>query len=295
MTRTKVWTAALLCSLTLSAQETPRLGETVEVSIVNVDVVVTDGKGNRVRGLTKDDFELFENGKPRPVSNFAEYASDDPAARVGVAGEAAPPSQREKRTLLIFFEEMQLTGFAADAIAAALKKTADAVIGPGDAVSIVYWTPDAIQHFDAGSDRAKIATTIDFLNKKAKSARLDERAEALEDMANRRELLEMTTESRQGRSVPQMTGADRGPNLAMLIAYNKMITRVGAINSAINSIAGIEGKKIAILATRRLGEVAGAEYVFHDGVMMMPQVLRDLYGTDSTRSDWRASAPAQTS
>ncbi|HYK05653.1 MAG TPA: VWA domain-containing protein [Thermoanaerobaculia bacterium] len=281
-TRIRRGAAMLLCSLTLFAQETPRLGETVEVSIVNVDVVVTDAKGNRVRGLTKDDFQIFENGKPQPVSNFAEYASDDPEARVSVAGGAEPvaPPQRAKRTLLIFFEEMQLTGFAADAIAAALKKTVDAVIGPGDAVSVVYWTPHSIQHFDPGGDRAKIATTIDFLNKKAKSARLDERADALEDMANRRDLLEMSTAGRQGASAPQMTGADRGPNLAMLMAYNKMMTRVGAINSAINSIAGIEGKKIAILATRRLGEVAGAEFVYHDGVMMMPQVLRDLYGTE---------------
>lgn len=281
MNRSRIQTsiAALLCSLTLFAQETPRLGETVEVSIVNVDVVVTDRKGNRVRGLTKDDFQLFENGKPRPVSNFAEYASDDPDARVGVVGEAPAAPQREKRTLLIFFEEMQLTGFAADAIAAALQKTVDAVVDPGDAVSIVYWTPDAIQHFDLGGDPAKIASTIAFLNKKAKSIRHDDREGALVDMANRRELLEMTTGGRQGRSAPKMTGADRGPNLEMLIAYNEMMTRVGAINSAINSIAGIEGKKVAILATRRLGEVAGAEYVYHDGVTMMPQVLRDLYGT----------------
>jgi VWFA-related protein len=281
MRQVRTGIAALLCSLTLFAQETPRLGETVEVSIVNVDVVVTDGKGNRVRGLTKDDFQIFENGKPRPVSNFAEYASDDPDARVTVAGAAQPAAapQREKRTLLIFFEEMQLTGFAADAIAAALKKTVDSVIGPGDAVSIVYWTPDAIEHFDVGSDRAKIATTIDFLNRKAKTARIDDRQLALTDMSNRRELLEMTTGGRQGRSAPKMTGADRGPNLEMLIAYNEMMLRVGAINSAINSIAGIEGKKIAVLATRRLGEVAGAEYVYHDGVQMMPQVLRDLYGT----------------
>jgi VWFA-related protein len=162
--------ATLLCSLTVVAQETPRLGETVEVSIVNVDVVVTDRKGNRVRGLTRDGFHIFEDGKPQPVSNFAEYAADDPDARVGVVGDAQPaPPQREKRTLLIFFEEMQLTGFAADAITAALKKTVDAVIDPGDAISVVYWTHHAIQHFDLGSDRGKIAGTIEFLNRKAKS------------------------------------------------------------------------------------------------------------------------------
>jgi len=34
----------------------------VEVTVANVDVVVTDADGNPVRGLTKDDFAIFENG-----------------------------------------------------------------------------------------------------------------------------------------------------------------------------------------------------------------------------------------
>ena len=35
-----------------NAQSIPSLGETIEIAIVNVDVVVTDRDGNRVRGLT---------------------------------------------------------------------------------------------------------------------------------------------------------------------------------------------------------------------------------------------------
>jgi hypothetical protein len=44
--------------------------ETVSVNVVNVDVFVTDKAGNRVRGLTKDDFELYEDRKPVQISNF---------------------------------------------------------------------------------------------------------------------------------------------------------------------------------------------------------------------------------
>src|SRR5206468_10786339 len=36
-----------------------KLVESVEVRVVNVDVVVTDRDGNRIDGLTKDDFELI--------------------------------------------------------------------------------------------------------------------------------------------------------------------------------------------------------------------------------------------
>lgn len=49
--------------------------EIVNVEIVNVDVYVTDNKGNSVTGLTRDDFVIKENGKPIEVANF--YAVED--------------------------------------------------------------------------------------------------------------------------------------------------------------------------------------------------------------------------
>ena len=69
----------LLVSLALAAtpaiaqQKLPPEGETIDVSIVNVDVFVTDKKGQRVTGLTPDDFEIRENGLVQPITNFAEY------------------------------------------------------------------------------------------------------------------------------------------------------------------------------------------------------------------------------
>jgi VWFA-related protein len=52
------------------AQELPRLLETVEVRVVNVDVVVSDADGRPVRGLERGDFELLVNGRPVEVEYF---------------------------------------------------------------------------------------------------------------------------------------------------------------------------------------------------------------------------------
>src|SRR5690242_2377765 len=38
---------------------------------VVVDVTVTDGKGVPVQGLTKDDFSITDEGKPRTITSFA--------------------------------------------------------------------------------------------------------------------------------------------------------------------------------------------------------------------------------
>jgi VWFA-related protein len=48
----------------------PPFTESVDVSVTNVDVVVTDSKGNRVVGLTADDFEVKQDGIPQKITNF---------------------------------------------------------------------------------------------------------------------------------------------------------------------------------------------------------------------------------
>lgn len=48
--------------------------EALDVNLVNVEVFVTDRKGVPVTGLTADDFELLEDGRPVEISNF--YAVD---------------------------------------------------------------------------------------------------------------------------------------------------------------------------------------------------------------------------
>jgi VWFA-related protein len=43
-----------------------------------VDVLVTDDKGQTVRGLTKTDFTVEEDGKPQPIRSFYEYNKTAP-------------------------------------------------------------------------------------------------------------------------------------------------------------------------------------------------------------------------
>ncbi len=45
--------------------------ESVDVDVVQVTAVVTDGDNRFVKGLRREDFTIFEDGKPQPISNFA--------------------------------------------------------------------------------------------------------------------------------------------------------------------------------------------------------------------------------
>jgi len=43
------------------------------VHVVLVDVVVTDHNDEPIAGLQKEDFEVFEKGKPQAIASFEEH------------------------------------------------------------------------------------------------------------------------------------------------------------------------------------------------------------------------------
>lgn len=55
-----------------TAEQTPVFGETVDVRVVNLEVVVTDRKGQRIKGLGAQDFELRLDGESVPIEYFSE-------------------------------------------------------------------------------------------------------------------------------------------------------------------------------------------------------------------------------
>ncbi len=61
--------AALFCSQALRGQEEPTFS--TDVKVVNVLATVTNNKGQIIRGLTKDDFSLAENGLPQTIRYFS--------------------------------------------------------------------------------------------------------------------------------------------------------------------------------------------------------------------------------
>ena len=52
-------------------QPVPPVTFRAEIDYVEVDAVVTDERGNLVKGHSKEDFEDFEDGKPQKVAFFS--------------------------------------------------------------------------------------------------------------------------------------------------------------------------------------------------------------------------------
>jgi VWFA-related protein len=108
------WTiAATVClglALSLRAQEVPRapqgqeFGETIDVRVVNVEAVVTNRGGERVRGLKAGDFKLRVDGMEVPVEYFAEVAGGSAVSESG-SGGAVAAGEEVGRNYLVFIDE----------------------------------------------------------------------------------------------------------------------------------------------------------------------------------------------
>jgi len=148
----------------------------VEVNLVLVPVVVKDSSGNTVPGLKKEDFQLFDNGKPQPVSTFSvemadsrandktaapEVKSAETEAEKASAGTPAPVVSKSlelpRRFIALVFDDSHMKVAEAMAVHAATEKLF-ASLTPTDRVAI-YSTQGDVQQ-DYTGDAATLRKTL---------------------------------------------------------------------------------------------------------------------------------------
>jgi VWFA-related protein len=125
------------------AEET--FGGAIDVSVVNLDVFVTDKKGKPVTGLRKEDFEVREDGKPVEISNFfaesrgtAAPAPVDAAAPAPAKAAAERPVAQRLR-LVVFVDDVNLSAANRSRILQSVQRFLHAELKPGDEVMIVRY------------------------------------------------------------------------------------------------------------------------------------------------------------
>lgn len=139
--------SVLTTAVSPSAQSSPEPQATFKATtrIVNVNVVVTDSHGNPITGLLKDDFELFDHGKPQNIRFFAAINNVAPAPGTPLPPdtytnqqqiEGAPPSVT---ALLIDFQHSDWPAqvYSLNHVRAFLRK-----LRPDDRIAIYLLTDD---------------------------------------------------------------------------------------------------------------------------------------------------------
>jgi VWFA-related protein len=135
------------------------------VEVIEVDVVVTDGRGQPVRGLTAQDFEVFEDGTPVEIVAFrAVDVPASPPAPVPVApilsGASLATNERELdgRILVIVLGsfEMELYPRVKQTVLALIER-----LGPNDQVAMFSVGGHSGYQVEFTSDKARVVRAME--------------------------------------------------------------------------------------------------------------------------------------
>jgi VWFA-related protein len=155
-------------------------GEVLDVRVVNLEVVVIDRDGARVRGLGPQDFRLTVDGAEVPIDFFSEVVGGTVAA--GTAGAAGMPGTTAGEPLgtswLVFVDDYFSVGRERDDVLEALGSQLG-FLGPHDRMAVVAWDGRRLTMLTSWTG------SVPALERALKSAR-ERRAYGLERMAERR-------------------------------------------------------------------------------------------------------------
>jgi VWFA-related protein len=247
--RLSVVLAGLVALAPLAAQQST-LFDTVDVTVVNVDVVVTDSKGNPIRGLTRDDFVVEDSGQVVTVTNFSAIESGrlllepdrpvDPqtAPSPGFEVEAAP-----RLDLMILVDNTSIQPQNRHRLVEQVGGILDRVLRPGDRAMVAANDGDVELLVGLTDDRKAIAAAL------AKAARKSSRAVGAATEFTRvvRDLELAGDNSSADIFASECRGVFSSIRSYSSSRYSDSVRSAGAIREWVNSLAALPGRKAVLM------------------------------------------------
>ncbi len=136
------------------------VGATIDVRVVNVEVVATGQDGRPVAGLARESFRLFVDGRETPIEYFSEVAQGAVAATAASGDHASQPAAPAPRHFLIFVDDALAIPKFRDAILLEIEDHL-ADLGPGDELAVLAFDGDRVRVLCGWSaDRTEIARAL---------------------------------------------------------------------------------------------------------------------------------------
>ncbi|MEA2692169.1 MAG: hypothetical protein QOJ16_1556 [Acidobacteriota bacterium] len=257
-----------------SAKAAPQVfSEQVEVNVVNVDVYVADAQGHPITDLKREDFQLFEDGKPVEVTNFYATASPDsaransaPGATPATSATAADTRPEEQRlNLVVFVDDANTGAHSRNRVLGALQEFLKREITPGDRVMLIRFQSSLDVRRPFTTDIAQVERDIAALEKLSAHGTEEESfREANQDIID--DATEAFGGCNQAIEAAVKSYADSQNHL--------LDSTLRALDSVVSAIASAPGRKAVLYvgdgvpanpgfeAFQRLGACAGANSGF---------------------------------
>ena len=135
-----------------------------EVGVIEINAVVTDGAGNFVRDLTKDDFQVYEDGRARsfslfslvdvPVTSPLPVASPEADVRTLVESQSG-------RVYVLVLDDLHTAPLRTMLLKAASRRFIERYFYPGDMAAIVFTGPGQSGGQELTDSRRLLLAAID--------------------------------------------------------------------------------------------------------------------------------------
>ena len=262
----------------------------VNVNVVNVDVFVTDKKGNRVEGLTQDDFELRVDRRPVAITNFYAIGKADALQTqdervdlldskpeptmtldsISTASQLSSRGSREDQQLhmVIYVDNFNIHPRNRNRLFRHVRAMMGERIQPNDRIMVVTYDRGLKVEQDFTSDLKTVFDTLRDVEEM--SGHADDGADA------RRDLLNAIYDKKERWEVAGWV------NQYVETAYREVQDSTKALKRFIESMAGLPGRKAVLYVSDGLAMRAGEdifyamEEVFEDTNTSFEVSRRDL-------------------
>ncbi|MDH3745017.1 MAG: VWA domain-containing protein [Acidobacteriota bacterium] len=237
--------------------------DTVDVNVINIEVVVQDRDGNPVTGLTRDDFLIYEDGVPVEISNFFEVIGRKTVAAgdMGDTGETTaaddswlPTPATKRLNLVILIDNLNMGPQNRNLIFKQLRRNLEDYVDSRDRVMLVSMDGTVKVEQPFTNSLPDLMATLDHLEKQvgaqvrlnmdhSRLLRAIHVAKLPPDPGLSDDLAVMTE---YDRAVAQAEGLSRDVIQLGGLRHRKVQTTVRALRHFTDSLAGMPGRKAVL-------------------------------------------------
>ena len=258
--------------------------EQVEVSVVNVEVFVTDRSGRMIPDLTRDDFQVLEDGEPVAISNFyvVRNGEVDVPAEAEELEEELVPIQPKQLHLVVYVDNANLSPANRNRALAALQEFAREKLRPSDRVMLVSSDGGLTVEQEMSANPDEIVAALGKLTESdAKGTLLElERRSIVRDIQN----VEMQSGGSGAGSAGALAQDTSAEEAAIVLEgirdfaqreHNLVRQTIAGLKQFVGSLSGVPGRKAVLYLSDGLSMKPGEE-LFYAWENRFSEFARDL-------------------
>ena len=236
--------------VTVQAQA-PRPTFQVSVNYVDVDVTVNDAQGNFVTGLSADDFEVLEDGKPQAIQTFSyiELPAERPD-RFQLAGRIIPADVRSNRgassgRLYIFvLDDLNVAPLRTALVRKSAREFIERHFGPHDLAAVVATSGRKQLAQEFTSDPALLLRAVDhFIGQRLQSAEVQRIDNYYQSLA----LSGLDQQAQDGTTVPNLLTQMQSFDPSNLERGQRAVGVLNTMRNLAEFLESVRGRRKALL------------------------------------------------